>query len=817
MYTSSILWIHGDPGMGKTFLSAKIIEYLKDRFSRPTAFFFCTHADDEKNQTLSIIRSWIYQLAMKHPQALEIVRSSKTSNDVAVMSTLWDMFESILKAVGTCYLVLDGLDECLDYDPKSKNRLAGEMRRFLNKSLRATFNTGARLLIVSRDVTSIRSVLGNFNHLRPPTDSALTEHRITIQDTEIDIKRFSLALLKSRGFSDDEQVSICEQLSSRCEGMFLWVRLCCEGLRPGMRSTWLDSVIKKMPSGLDHAYKRNLLEILRRPKHDRDHAIDTFELVLFSLRPLSVPELLHALAIKKHEREKGGSSGDFQLESIPSATDDVINSWILEPCGSLLQVRKKHSYTSPDEWHVHFIHFSAKGYLLNLNDNCDDRRLLEFSFSKSEDHHAVITKTCLSYQISAGIDHREHNLSNNKGKRFWAFEGYAFHSWDKHFHLSGKEAHLNNSILRAIFLDEGPAFENWGRSLEWSSCPDENDKMLGRDGILPLSSQLLAACRFGMTGILREMIEQCTEPVPKEALFVAACYNQQAIVRVLLQRKDIDINEVTCLRTPLYLASLEGHHGVVQELLRERDLRVNELDPVFQEPALMVAVRRGHEGVVRCLLQRDEVDVNYISSPNSILGEAAALTIAITLGYSSIFRLLLKRPDIDVNLAVQDQTPLKLAVQKYRPTYVEMLLERDNILVNPIDKDGKTPLDYAGQVPEIARVIRQKNGKLGVEMEAISLPDKAHIPADKLVALEPAHSNESKVIKYSRAFTKNLKAFRARTLQCFSNWLDALVVVVTCKFPASVSGSARYNKYSKAFASLILVSFVYYYYVYILP
>lgn len=156
--TPGVLWIHGKPGTGKTFLTASIVEFLKQHSSCPVAYFFCTHEDVTKNNPLSILRSWIFQLATERRDALKVIEGLKRGD--LVESLLWQMFSEIIGHM-RCYLVVDGFDECLDYNPTKRARQAGEIGRFLGSLLLSIESTKAKVLIMSRDEPTIRSGLTN--------------------------------------------------------------------------------------------------------------------------------------------------------------------------------------------------------------------------------------------------------------------------------------------------------------------------------------------------------------------------------------------------------------------------------------------------------------------------------------------------------------------------------------------------------------------------------------------------------------------------------------------------------------------------------
>jgi hypothetical protein len=124
---SRILWIHGGAGFGKTFISAKIVEHFQTTSSHPLAYFFCVHYHDAKRRPLSILRSFIAQLASQHVEAFREVESLRRGNETRSPSPLelWSLLRAILKKVPFCRLIIDGFDECLTDEVESRAHFSG--------------------------------------------------------------------------------------------------------------------------------------------------------------------------------------------------------------------------------------------------------------------------------------------------------------------------------------------------------------------------------------------------------------------------------------------------------------------------------------------------------------------------------------------------------------------------------------------------------------------------------------------------------------------------------------------------------------------
>lgn len=381
-----------------------------------------------------------------------------------------------------------------------------------------------------------------------------------------------------------------------------------------MRSKRLETVLTEIPPGLDHAYERDLQTILKKEKYYQDQAIAIFRLVLFSLRPLSVKEFLHALEINDYQEDIDGTTSGFKEEAIPAIGTDVENKLtaLLGGCGSLLGVRKTES-DSPGNWNVQFIHFSAKEYLPGLrSEDCRDSGLLKFSFSHPEENHAILTNTCLLYLVISGLD-RGREMSDERfikqsppgrdtacepRERKWRFYNYARFNWGKHLNLCGTKVSQSYAMQRKIFIDSSLAFDSWKLSLSPhvvcapgtpSSVVHIVEAAIDRVVSSVFSSwhsRVLASCMFGVTDFLRELLAEVKGRIPAYALSIAVYCQQAAVAEMLIQRYDVDVNERPdgADTTLLHRANQLGLKDIVRMLLGRPELRVNDVFKELLEP-----------------------------------------------------------------------------------------------------------------------------------------------------------------------------------------------------------------------------------------
>lgn len=663
---SRVLWFWGVAGIGKTHISATIIDYLQTQSPHLTAFFFCTNEDDTKNRPLSIIRSWISQLVMLDDGAFGTARTMKAKlHRELVWTDVWELFHDILLGLESCNLLIDGFDECLDRDPSSKTSRYGEQKAFLGKLLESTASTSAKILIVSRDLPSIRSSLMPTEH--GSKRYLVSEHGISPQDTAPDIELYAHWITESKVQSPADRYGISARLIEGCGGMFLRLRLVGEKLERGMLVDDVDQILNSMPPGLNQAYKRNIVEISKMDKDIRHRVELILQWTLFAFRPLSVLELLHAI-----RPEKGSS----RLPTAADVTEDLIDNTILKPCGSLIEVRKSIDPQSASKRTVHLVHRSVKEYLIHEQEECAEPKLEQFFFTDPSKHHDILHRICLSYLTA----HR-----NDDMRRDTVFSLYSAEYWVKHWNEAGGELNSLSIEPQIRFFVTGPSFGYWVDT--WSQPHrglPHNQVFQDPTVITPLE----AACWFGLRGICEQLLQSPKyNPAPPNALLIAAHRGHDAISWLLLSRDDVDVN---------------AHAGW------------------GALTALCAASYRGHVTVVQLLLSRPDIDVNLKTANNGY----APLYHACAMDHHTIVKLLLARPDVDVNTCTADGTdsPVEAALAAERRLILEMLLAHKDIKINAVDKNGCTVMDRMWRDETRDEQLRKQGFKRGVELRIPEVP-----------------------------------------------------------------------------------------------
>lgn len=248
------LWLHANPGTGKTVLCASVIENLESE-GRKVAYFFCSFQEPTKRRISSVLRSLAVQLLRLQPQtpsALEELYESemhhgqtKLRNEEVILQVL----RALLRRIDRVHIVLDGLDEC-DDRPQAL-RLLTEVFKFQTLGIVKWF-WASRLEAEFEELAS--SVNSRVIHA-------------TKTQVENDMKNLLGSFLEERqGVAENSDKSV-EDWITAADGNFLWLCIMLRTLT-GCDLTCpaeIKEELTKFPTGLTGCYLRVLQQILKKP------------------------------------------------------------------------------------------------------------------------------------------------------------------------------------------------------------------------------------------------------------------------------------------------------------------------------------------------------------------------------------------------------------------------------------------------------------------------------------------------------------------------------------------------------------------------
>lgn len=212
-------------------------------------------------------------------------------------------------------------------------------------------------------------------------------------------------------------------------------------------------------------------------------------------------------------------------------------------------------------------------------------------------------------------------------------------------------------------------------------------------------------------------------------------------VREALANPATDVNETAADGfTPLISAIMKhtneyNNLDIIRLLLDRPDLDVNKRHAVWEDTALMRAVMKGHDKmeIIRLLLARPDIDVNIVDSYHS-----TALMNAIYTGNLEIPRLLLTRPELDVNVSDMHGWTALMRSVLIKNDIINDLLNHPNIDMNLVNTNGRTALDLAIDFNYT------KNADILYKKMATQQP-RAHL---EIVVKMPVPANETDIISW---------------------------------------------------------------------
>ncbi|KAL4868465.1 hypothetical protein BDV12DRAFT_209263 [Aspergillus spectabilis] len=346
--TSRVIWIHGEPGVGKSFATSQLITEIAI-MRKIHAYFYVR----ENDSATTIFKCLALQLAVR----------SRGFNFHAVKA-----LEVLDSRQWRTFVIIDGLDAA---HPSEQKKVVDILRLFNRRAYvgKTTFH----IAIISR------------SDLYLLADTCSTESRIHVssEKTESDIaqyirKRFS----DKKRFKDLEPADrehAIEKLTREANGMFLWVSLViAQAEEMGSRNDILNFLDTGYPK--DHAnHLGRLLDSAAEKVHDPAQFRTFLRWIACARRPLKASEVrfLPGSQTGLHEIQRNTTFSKVNLE---------------KNFKHLLSFKGDCNSSDTAEVVIQFRHRCFKDHLLCDLDTVSSR---PHSFSNSA-AHASIFKTCLS-------------------------------------------------------------------------------------------------------------------------------------------------------------------------------------------------------------------------------------------------------------------------------------------------------------------------------------------------------------------------------------------------------------------------------------
>ncbi|OCL12101.1 hypothetical protein AOQ84DRAFT_421174 [Glonium stellatum] len=365
--SSSLLWVTGIPGAGKTTLAACTIQRLLNEHI--VAYFYCDTKRAATREGVAVLRTWLWQLLLQSDDGLEDVEKIYKTGTEPNRVNMEDCLSILLQnASAKRILVLDGLDECDAHE-----------RANICQSL-TSISGHANILIFSRELGDIAIGLG-----KALGSQQWKRLQITEADTDPDIKRFIEAEVQLLGLpNDDIERAVITKLQDGAQGMFQWADQMIKNLaEPGkiFAEEYLEA-LQDLPQSLDELYGRILTALSdNNAPRLRARSKLIFQWLVCASRPLTLSEVAAVLKI---------TVGQPRMPSWAAVDVSTIKRAISHCCGTLVRVDDSNGSKSM----VTLVHASVKDFLSDPNHTNDPFRDLIVDHQAA---HALIAQSCLTY------------------------------------------------------------------------------------------------------------------------------------------------------------------------------------------------------------------------------------------------------------------------------------------------------------------------------------------------------------------------------------------------------------------------------------
>ncbi|KAF8247663.1 hypothetical protein K440DRAFT_289711, partial [Wilcoxina mikolae CBS 423.85] len=297
---SAFLWLHGEPGAGKTKLVALVIETLRRSWnlnSEALAYFYCNRDEADRNKPEVILRILLRQLAISEdgpllqPLVVHYQMEKKKgfpSGPPGVQKCL-DLILETVDCYSRATFVIDALDEC---DRERREALFDAL-----KTIQARSKCVVHLFVSSRRDRDIRLQF-----------ASVPKVSIRATDNADDIEHFvreevASCIEKKRLLGGDVDSKLREEvictLISKADGMFLWVSLqiqhiCRMSIESDVRKT-----LGTLPKTLHDTYAA-IFELIEMESESGPRLAKKAMLwVMACVRPVSPDELSEAVSLSE--------------------------------------------------------------------------------------------------------------------------------------------------------------------------------------------------------------------------------------------------------------------------------------------------------------------------------------------------------------------------------------------------------------------------------------------------------------------------------------------------------------------------------------
>ncbi|CAG1985923.1 unnamed protein product [Fusarium graminearum] len=625
-----VLFCPGDPGTGKTFTTAIVLETLQEQSQdNPdvlNTFVYCTYQSPDQDVhglIASLFRNSLQQATNIPDAILSHCCRKQSAKHGLLRNEAIQHLEMLYKSFQKVTLLVDALDEV----PTEVSR------PFIAEILKLQKTCRFNLFVTSRHI--------------PEIQNQFTAHGaaiLEIRGSDRDIHRFlndSIFQLPRFVARDPSfQVEIVERITEASSGMFLLAELHLRSLKNKKSPKALRASLAKLSIGsdaYDSAYQDAMTRISGLGPESETLAKQALLIIIFARESLRTEDLAYALSVEP-------DSEIIDDENVPDIDD------IASICAGLIIVDQESNI-------VKLVHKSAQEYF--------ERHQAQLFPRASE----TMARLCLQYlSLSTSTTDFDKRVEFS-----WPpFRKYAHMNWAYHSRCAERD---NEATKEAdVDLDKSMI------APDLHSVSTLAIDLLAKDLAGSLSSALENACREGRHALVELLLTVNDYDLncgPTMA-FVASPKSRRGMWVEMETTSEMEQENGAAMHGCLYRGKNASLHAWTSgDIILEPCVKKGEF-------LLLKAAEMGHDSIVRILL-RHGADPNKVS-PSGL----TALYIAANFGHEKAVLLLLEQPTIDPECKCRRirkfdnlgpailWTPLLAAVKGGHLRCAKLLLDRTN-------------------------------------------------------------------------------------------------------------------------------------------
>ncbi|KAL7273058.1 hypothetical protein RUND412_004116 [Rhizina undulata] len=580
--SSSILWLHGIAGGGKTTLASLVIDESMSSSNHAIACFYCKHGERDRQDPVSILSTIIKQLSLMGPEGslpqsvVSVFNDHKSKSGEMQLSESQKLIASLPENFVQTVIVIDALDEC---DKESRRQLLNALDIIIKSSAGVI-----KLFVTSRDADDIALKLeGTPNIYIHSSDNSGDIAAFVRAEVE---KCTSEKLLLRGSVRPEIKESIIEKLTSGADGMFLWVTLQIKSICEEKSAKAIQKALKQLPKGLKGTYSVIWDKICGSSKENELLARRTLKWILCAKSPLAEAEIVDAVPIEPMDFTGSEDHEDLTVQDL------------LDVCQNLIVVDEQLGV-------LRTAHFSVNEYLQD--------------HFKMAEAHGQAAEICLTLMRRPKIYDEPPMPRATMPQRMTPrpsiyherhpLRYYMSDHWAYHIRFSDDASNNLLELQKAVF-NGSPAFYAWLREAEKRYCfrlMEQEEKL----------TPLWVASFYKLWDICKSLLRSnpgdcnISNNLGQTPLFWAAYDGNEEVVKLLLEVEGVDVDfRNGSGRTPLSVAASGGHETVIKLLLEKEGVDPNSRNSVRRETPLWTAASKGHETIVKLFLEKEGVNLN---------------------------------------------------------------------------------------------------------------------------------------------------------------------------------------------------------------